>query len=148
MNDAATGLAAAWLLAFACAALATGQPMDGNDGFDAAALDPATKPGDDFFRYVNGSWLDRQTIPADNTGVTRRIEMSDRIEVRLLGWAQAWCGKMTDDFVRRQVVSDPHSPHALRVNGVVRNMDAWYAAFAVNPGDRLYLAPEERVVIW
>jgi putative endopeptidase len=66
----------------------------------------------------------------------------------LLGWAQAWRGKAKDDFVRRQVVSDPHSPRAYRVNGVMRNVDAWYEAFDVKPGDRLYLAPQDRVRIW
>ncbi|MGH7511695.1 MAG: M13 family metallopeptidase [Gemmatimonadales bacterium] len=66
----------------------------------------------------------------------------------LLGWAQAWRGKATDNFLRRQVVSDPHSPRMFRVNGVVRNLDAWYAAFGVKPGDRLYVAPEARVRIW
>ncbi len=66
----------------------------------------------------------------------------------MLGWAQAWRGKATDDFVRRQVVSDPHSPRMYRVNGVVRNMDAWYDAFGVRAGDKLYVAPEERVRIW
>jgi putative endopeptidase len=65
-----------------------------------------------------------------------------------LGWAQAWRGKVTDDFVKRQVVSDPHSPRQFRVNGVVRNIDAWYAAFAVKPGDKLYVSPEARVRIW
>ncbi len=65
-----------------------------------------------------------------------------------LGWAQAWRGKATDDFVKRQVVSDPHSPREFRVNGVVRNIDAWYAAFDVKPGDKLYVAPENRVHIW
>jgi putative endopeptidase len=65
-----------------------------------------------------------------------------------MGWAQAWCGKVTDDYVRKQVVSDPHSPRAFRVNGVVRNMDAWYTVFGVTPGDKLYLAPEARVHIW
>jgi len=65
-----------------------------------------------------------------------------------LGWAQAWRGKVTDDFVRRQVVSDPHSPRQFRVNGVVRNIDAWYDAFSVMPGDELYVAPEARVRIW
>lgn len=65
-----------------------------------------------------------------------------------LGWAQAWRGKVSDDFVRRQVVSDPHSPRQFRVNGVVRNIDAWYAAFHVAPGDRLYVAPKDRVKIW
>ena len=65
-----------------------------------------------------------------------------------LGWAQAWRGKATDPFLRRQVVSDPHSPRMFRVNGVVRNLDAWYQAFNVKPGDKLYLAPGERARIW
>jgi putative endopeptidase len=65
-----------------------------------------------------------------------------------LGWAQAWRGKLRDDAVRRQVVSDPHSPRQYRVNGPVRNIDAWYAAFGVKPGDALYIAPEKRVRIW
>jgi putative endopeptidase len=65
-----------------------------------------------------------------------------------LGWAQAWRGKVSDDFVKRQVVSDPHSPRQFRVNGVVRNIDAWYAAFDVKPGDKLYVDPQDRVRIW
>lgn len=66
----------------------------------------------------------------------------------LLGWAQAWRGKLTDAAVRKQVVSDPHSPRMFRVDGPVRNIDAWYDAFNVNPGDALYLPPGERVRIW
>ncbi len=65
-----------------------------------------------------------------------------------LGWAQAWRGKVRDDFVRRQVVSDPHSPRQFRVNGVVRNIDAWYSLFGVKPEEKLYVAPEQRVHIW
>jgi putative endopeptidase len=65
-----------------------------------------------------------------------------------LGWAQAWRGKVTDDFVRKQVVSDPHSPRQFRVNGVVHNVDAWYVAFGVKPGEKLYVAPKKRVKIW
>jgi len=65
-----------------------------------------------------------------------------------LGWGQAWRGKFSDDFVRRQVVSDPHSPRQFRVNGVVRNIDAWYGAFHVAPDEHLYLAPKDRVKIW
>ena len=66
----------------------------------------------------------------------------------LLAWAQAWRGKVRDDAVRRQVVSDPHSPRQYRVNGVMPNIDAWYDAFGVKPGDKLYLPPERRVRIW
>jgi putative endopeptidase len=65
-----------------------------------------------------------------------------------LGWAQAWRGKYRDDALKRQVASDPHSPRAYRVNGVVRNIDAWYQAFDVKPGDKMYVAPEDRVRIW
>ncbi|MGA0602559.1 M13 family metallopeptidase [Caulobacter sp. KR2-114] len=65
-----------------------------------------------------------------------------------LGWAQAWRGKAREDALRRQLVSDPHSPRQYRVDGVVRNLDAWYAAFDVKPGDKLYLPPDRRVRIW
>jgi putative endopeptidase len=65
-----------------------------------------------------------------------------------LSWAQAWRNLIRDARLRTQVMSDPHSPPKFRVNGVVRNMDAWYSAFNVQPGDKLYLAPDERVRIW
>ncbi|MEL7201813.1 MAG: M13-type metalloendopeptidase, partial [Pseudomonadota bacterium] len=50
--------------------------------------------------------------------------------------------------IKQQVETDPHSPARYRVNGVVRNMDAWYTAFEVSEEDALYLAPEDRVQIW
>ena len=65
-----------------------------------------------------------------------------------LGWAQAWRGKRTEAALHQLVVSDPHSPPQYRVDGPVRNTDAWYEAFGVKPGDKLYLAPEDRVRIW
>jgi putative endopeptidase len=65
-----------------------------------------------------------------------------------LGWAQAWRGKLRDDAIRKQVVSDPHSPRQYRVNGVVRNIDAWYDAFGVKSGEKLFVDPKDRVRIW
>ena len=65
-----------------------------------------------------------------------------------IGWAQAWRGKLRDDFMRKHVVGDPHSPRMYRVNGIVRNMDVWYDLFDVKPGDKLYLPPADRVRIW
>ena len=65
-----------------------------------------------------------------------------------LAYGQAWRSKMRDEQLRSLVLSNPHSPAPLRVNGVVRNVDAWYTAFDVQPGDKLYLAPEQRVKIW
>jgi putative endopeptidase len=53
-----------------------------------------------------------------------------------------------DQSLRNQVMTDPHSPARYRVNGPARNMDAWYEAFNVQPGDALYLPPTDRVTIW
>jgi len=64
------------------------------------------------------------------------------------GWAQVWRGAIRDDRLRQDLVTDPHSPVRERVNGVVRNIDAWYDAFGVKPGDPIYVAPEQRVRIW
>jgi putative endopeptidase len=63
-------------------------------------------------------------------------------------YAQSWREKSTDASIRQQIISDSHAPARYRVNGVVRNMDAWYKAFDVKPGDRLFLAPKNRVRIW
>ena len=65
-----------------------------------------------------------------------------------MGYAQVWRYKYRDAYLRQMVVSDPHSPAEFRVNGVVRNVDAWYDAFGVQPGDKMYLPPEQRVRIW
>ena len=46
------------------------------------------------------------------------------------------------------MLTDPHSPRDFRGTSPVRNMDAWYAAFDVKPGDKLYLVPSDRVKIW
>jgi putative endopeptidase len=65
-----------------------------------------------------------------------------------LSWAQIWRGKLRDEALRSLVLSDPHAPRNTRVNGAVRNVDAWYAAFDIQPGDAMYLAPDARVKIW
>ncbi len=65
-----------------------------------------------------------------------------------LGWSQVWRMLYQEQELLKRLVTDPHSPPRYRVNGVVRNMDAWYDAFDVKPGSPLYLAPEDRVRIW
>ena len=58
---------------------------------------------------------------------------------RLLhGFAQGWRGKTRDDALRAQMASDPHSPRRFRVLGPTRNVDLWYGAFDVKPGDKQY----------
>ncbi|MDP9421930.1 MAG: M13 family metallopeptidase [Pseudomonadota bacterium] len=65
-----------------------------------------------------------------------------------IAYGYSWQRKNREGALRAQLLSDPHSPAQYRVNGVVRNMDEWYKAFDVKPGDKLYLPPEERVRIW
>lgn len=65
-----------------------------------------------------------------------------------LGWAQGWAGKATPEEIKRLTISDPHSYRKYRVDGVVRNIDGWYAAFAVKATDKYSVAPDQRVRIW
>lgn len=65
-----------------------------------------------------------------------------------LAWAQVWRSTQREANYRNRLVTDSHSPEEYRVNGVVRNLDEWYEAFGVKPGDAMYLPPEERVRIW
>jgi putative endopeptidase len=64
-----------------------------------------------------------------------------------LGFAQVWRSKYRDARLLQQMTVDPHTPGFLRLN-VVRNLDPWYAAFDVKPGQSLYLAPEDRIRVW
>lgn len=65
-----------------------------------------------------------------------------------LAYAQAWRGKSRPEEIRRRIATDPHSPDEFRCNQIVRNLEAFYQAFEVTPGDRMWLAPEQRVKIW
>ena len=65
-----------------------------------------------------------------------------------LGWAQIWRRKYRDDELSRRLVVDPHSPSLYRSNGPVRNLDAYYDAFGVKPGDKMFKPKAERIQIW
>jgi putative endopeptidase len=65
-----------------------------------------------------------------------------------LAYSQSWREKTRDAIERARLLSNPHSPAAYRVNGVVRNDDGWYAAFDVKPTDKYYLPPDQRVRLW
>jgi putative endopeptidase len=65
-----------------------------------------------------------------------------------MGLAQARRGKARDAALISQVKSDPHSPSEFRVNGSLRNHPGYYEAFDVKPSDKMYLAPEQRVIFW
>jgi len=64
-----------------------------------------------------------------------------------LAFAQSWREKTREKAIRGQVATDGHSPGNLRAQ-TVRNLDAWYPAFNVQPGQKLYLAPDKRVHVW
>jgi putative endopeptidase len=65
-----------------------------------------------------------------------------------LGWAQVWRTKTREESVRQRLVSDPHSPPEARVDVPVRNIDAFYESFGVKPGQKMFVAPEDRARIW
>lgn len=65
-----------------------------------------------------------------------------------LSWAQVWRMNILPDFAAQLVMVDPHSPGMYRCNGPVQNMDAWYAAFDVKPGDKMYKPESERIKVW
>ena len=65
-----------------------------------------------------------------------------------LGWAQVWRQKVRPDRAKMLLVTDPHSPPFARVDMPVHNIDGWYKAWNVKPGDKLYLAPKDRAQIW
>jgi predicted metalloendopeptidase len=65
-----------------------------------------------------------------------------------IAYGQSWRHKDRDGRLRSGLLSDPHSPPAYRVNGIVRDDDAWYSAFSIAPADKYYLAPQARVRLW
>lgn len=65
-----------------------------------------------------------------------------------MGFAQVWRSKAREAAMIARIKSDPHSPAEFRANGTVRNQPGFYQAFGLKEGDKLYLAPEKRVIIW
>ena len=65
-----------------------------------------------------------------------------------IAYGYSWETKQREGALRAQLLTNEHSPAKYRVNGVVRNFDPWYKAFNVQPGDKLYLPPEQRVHVW
>ncbi len=76
-------------------------PQYGAWGYDSAGMDAKTKPGDDFFRYANGTWLDNTQIPSDKPAVSFRLQMTDRTEARL------------HDMMEEAAKAAPHQPDDL-----------------------------------
>lgn len=65
-----------------------------------------------------------------------------------LSWAQVWRGNILPESAAQLILTDPHAPGGYRTIGPIVNMDAWYKAFDVQPGEKLYKKPEDRIRIW
>jgi len=65
-----------------------------------------------------------------------------------LSWAQVWRGSQRPEAAAQRILTDPHSPEKYRCNAPISNVDAWYAAFNVQPGDQNYKKPEDRIKVW
>jgi putative endopeptidase len=79
---------------------------------------------------------------------TKKIDGLSPDQRFFLAWAQVWRGSSLPESEVQQVQTDPHSPNQYRTIGAPVNMDAWYKAFDVKPGDKLYKKPEDRIKIW
>ncbi len=108
-----------------------GEQMLGENIADIAGLNAAY----DAYRLANGG----KEGPAQQ-GLTGDQQF-------FLAYSQSWRTKVREATARQRAVTDGHAPAEFRAD-TVRNMDAWYAAFGVKPGDQLYLAPQDRVRIW
>jgi putative endopeptidase len=65
-----------------------------------------------------------------------------------LSWAQVWRSKQLPETAAQRILTDSHSPEEHRANAPLTNIDAWYKAFNVQPGNKMYKAPEERIKVW
>jgi putative endopeptidase len=91
--------------------------------------------------------LAQQTQPSTSTSTAvERPGFTDDQEF-FIAYAQAWRTKMREPLLRQQIVTDGHAPDEYRAD-TVRNIDAWYPAFTVSAGQRLFLAPADRVRVW
>ncbi len=65
-----------------------------------------------------------------------------------LSWAQVWRANTRPEEMASRIVTDPHAPNELRTNAPLSNMEAWYKAFDIKPGAKMYLSPDERAKVW
>ncbi|NLU83739.1 M13 family metallopeptidase [Rhodococcus sp. HNM0569] len=122
------------------------------------AFEPKSLPG----HHVNGSFTIGENI-GDLGGLSIAVSAYEiategteppeldgltGLQRVFFGWAQVWRTKARDAEAIRRLAVDPHSPPEFRCNGVVRNLDSFHTAFALEPGDGLYLEPGQRVKIW
>jgi len=114
-----------------------GENLDGNLGLgeNIGDLTGVTMAYEAYKRSLNG---EEAPVIGGYTGDQRFF----------MAWAQVWAIKWREAALSAQIKNGPHSPGEFRANGIVRNFGPWYEAFDVQPGDAMYIPPEERVKIW
>ena len=101
---------------------------------------------------VNGAFIVSENM-ADNGGMSVTLDIMSRTagasyEEYFSNWARVWCQKARDEYRKLLLSVDVHGPCILRANMPPRNFAEWYEAFGVTENDKMYIAPEKRIVIW
>ena len=87
----------------------------------------------------------QNTLQKEDLGVKDGFTPEQRF---FLSWARVWASNMRPEYIEMIITTDPHSPNRARVNAALPQIDAWYKAFNVKKGQKLYLAPQKRARIW
>ena len=101
---------------------------------------------------VNGAFIVSENM-ADNGGVAVTLDIMSKTdgvsyEEYFFNWARIWCEKAHPEYLQMILSVDVHGPSILRANIPPRNFPEWYSTFGVTEADKMYIAPEKRIVIW
>lgn len=101
---------------------------------------------------VNGAFIVSENM-ADNGGMAVTLDIMSRTdgasyEEYFCNWARIWCQKARPEYAQMLLAVDVHGPCVLRANIPPRNFKEWYTAFNVQETDKMYIAPEKRIIIW
>ena len=89
-----------------------------------------------------------QNVLKENPSAAKTIDGFTPEQRFFLSWATVWAGNARPEFIDRQIKTDPHSPAEARVNAALPQIDAWYKAFGVKKGDKLFVDKNKRAHIW